>query len=208
MVSPLLAAGLTGLSFASGFLGDDGVSRRDIRRRGRHANRLQLNNIQRILGGSARKQLQQGLDARLSGFDQALRSTAEAGIAGRGRAREQGAQLAAAAQNNSISRGLAATDQAFQAQRAISADTAKALAEVDAAIGQIQADLQIGRGQAEAQGRSQLAGLDQAIFGALSDVNAREFDLLTGIQTPQRGGLDLSGLAALFSSIGGAGGGG
>ena len=110
-------------------------------------------------GKLERGKLEEALAAQLAGYDTASVQANKFGRNAQRRAIEteeqsfgdlsQALQGAGFAGNSSL---------AGNARRGVRADTQRQLSEIDEALSQVFADLAIGRGQAEAQGKTQIAG--------------------------------------------------
>lgn len=153
--------------------------RRLSRKRGLRQIRQYMRPMQELYGQRMENQLQQALQARIGGYDEALQQTDLLGRQAFRQARDVATQQAGGLTSGLVSSGLYGTSRAGIAQRGVQADLMRRIQDITAGLAGTRAQLYTQRGQAEATGRSALArfyggrgrqeqGLQQMAFNLLT----------------------------------------
>lgn len=157
---------------------NQGVDRRTVRRRGRasitreKARQEGLFDLQENFLQNALQSMQGGYQNALAGANRQARASSQ-----QVRDREMG--MLGQMQSDMASRGLGNTTAFANARRGLAADTSRRLQEIDQGLAQLTSGLQVGLGQAQAQGQNALAGLAQQ----RSSFSERMFEGLFGLNT-------------------------
>jgi hypothetical protein len=146
-----------------------------------------------LYGAQAREQLQKGLGAQLGGYDQAINKTSGIERTARRDAITRSGDLEASVTNQYGQGGRFGTTALDNARMGLHSSLTRDLDAIDSNFAGLFSQLSIGKGQAEAGGRSALAGLE---IGQ-GDRESQLIQLLSGtLKKPKPGMLsELLGLA-------------
>lgn len=172
----------------------------------------QLQGQQAGFYGAAGGQLKKALGAINTGYGNALANTGLQATNARRSTLDREQQQIGGASQSLANRGLYNTTLLDNAKRGITSSTNRELSNIDAMLGQLQSQLEIGRAGAQAGAYGSLAQLFQNQAGASTGLGLNKAQMMYGSPAPttiaQGGGIDLASSLAFFMGGGMPGGGG
>lgn len=186
-----------------GLLGGGGGNKHLDEARGVYGD-VQANNAQNF--ALSRAATRRGGRAAVAGYGQAIRQVGGAKQASTLAAQDAGVQQGAQADQSLASRGLYNTTVLDNARAGISGGVTRQLAQIDSDYAQLLAGLQMGKGNAQAQMESQLAGTYQNQAQAGTQIGQQWINTLGSVQEEDPNAWLGSLLGIAGFAIGGPGG--
>jgi hypothetical protein len=163
----------------------------------------------------------QATSQRVGGFDKARGEAQRLGRSSKQDVSDRGARAGARASQNLQNRGLGSTTRGAAVQRGVAADTSRGIANVNQGLAGTYGNLAMGKGQAQAAGTQQLAGINNqrsafqdqlqqmrqlggATLGSLGSFDPGSWG--QGYMPNTQSGM-MEGMGSMMGSMGGGGGG-